>query len=97
MEIRLNKSALTDLSKIFDIIYRDKPSVAREYVTKIQTYIHLLETNPKMGKECKYKNIQHECRVIYYDNYRIIYKIVNDELIRILKINNTKQNNKGKK
>lgn len=97
MEIRLNKSALTDLSKIFNTIYMDKPTVATEYVTKIQTYIHLLETNSKMGKECKYKNIEHNCRVMYYDNYRIIYRIVNEKLIRILKINNTKQNNKGKK
>ena len=91
MEVRLNKSTLGDLSHIFEIIYKDKPLIAEEYIAKLQAYISLLKENPEMGKECKYKNIKSDCRILYYGNYRIIYRVASSELIRILKINNTKQ------
>ena len=95
MQVILNKKALEDLRKLFTTIYDDKPGVAHEYTKKIESYILLLESNPRMGKECQYKNLQKKCRVIYYDNYQIIYRIVNEELIRVLRILNTKQNYKG--
>ena len=58
MQVILNKKAFEDLRKLFTIIYNDKPSVAQEYTKKIEAYILLLESNPRMGKECQYKNLQ---------------------------------------
>ena len=92
--IRYSKLAKEDLFNIFDIIYQDKPSVAVEYIFKLEEYIELLESNPKMCIECKYKNINKDCRVLIYENYLIFYKIYNKDIniIRILnsRINYTK-------
>ena len=89
--IKYSKIAKDDLFNIFDIIYQDKPSVAIEYIFKLEEYIELLESNPKMGIECKYKNINKDCRILIYENYLIFYKINNND-INIMRILNSRIN-----
>jgi len=78
--------AKKDLFDIFELIVNDKPSVAIEYLFKLEKYIELLETNPMMGTECKNKDINQNCRILIYGNYLIFYTIKNTDIniIRIL-------------
>ena len=48
-----------------------------------------------MGKDCKESGFKRDCRVLYYKNYTILYK-VNINHITIKRVINTKQNYKGK-
>ena len=84
--LKYSQLAKEDLFSIFEAISKDKPSVAIEYITKLEVYIELLETNPMMGIECKNKNINQDCRILVYGNYLIFYTIKNTDIniIRIL-------------
>ncbi len=87
--IKYTKLAEQDLYNLFELIYQDKPTVAFEYIEKLENYINLLKLNPQLGTECKNKNIHKECRVLIYENYLIFYKILKTE-IHILRILNSK-------
>jgi len=89
--IRYKKLANEDLISIFDMIYEDKPSVAFEYILKFENQIELLSNNPKLGIECKYKNINKDCRVLIFENYLIFYQVTQDEII-IIRILNSRVN-----
>ena len=91
--IRYTQLAKDDLFNIFEIIASDKPSVAVDYISKLEEYIELLESNSKMGVECKKKNINQNCRVLIYQNYLIFYRIQKDE-IHILRVLNSKRDYK---
>jgi len=92
--IKYDKKASQDLENIYLTILQDKKSVADRFVNKIDNYILLLKTNPKMGKDCKESGFNRDCRVLYYKNYTILYKI-NTTHISIKRILSSKQNNKG--
>jgi len=94
-KIKYTKTSQNDLAKIFILIYADKPVSAKEYLLKIKEYIELLEINPQMGLDCKEKGYNRDCRVLFYGNYTILYKI-NKTHISIQRVINTKQNYKGK-
>jgi len=81
-----------DLFKLFEIISEDKPTIAVEYITKLEKYIELLQTNPELGLECKNKNINKDCRILIYEDYLIFYTINNDNNILIIRILNSKIN-----
>jgi addiction module RelE/StbE family toxin len=89
--IRYRKLANEDLIFIFDTIYEDKPSVAFEYISKFENQIELLRDNPKLGIECKYKNIHKDCRVLIFENYLIFYQVIQNEII-IIRILNSRVN-----
>lgn len=40
-----------DLFSLFEIISQDKPTVAVEYITKLEKQIELLQSNPMLGLE----------------------------------------------
>ena len=94
--IKLDKIALRDLEDIFQVISQDKPTSANEYMEKIRSYIKLLETSPKMGKDCKESGFNRDCRVLFYGNYTILYKIYKAH-ISIKRVLNSKKIYKGKK
>jgi plasmid stabilization system protein ParE len=94
LSIRYTKRAVADLENIYLIIAQDKKSVAASFVNKIDAYILLLKTNPKMGKDCRQKGYDRDCRVLFYDSYAIFYKIYKNH-ISVQRIINTKQNYKG--
>jgi plasmid stabilization system protein ParE len=90
-EIKYTSIAKKNLDNIIKQIALDKKNSAKEYLYKFQDYISLLENNPYLGKECRYKKIDEDCRVLVFDkNYLIFYQIKN-RYIKIIKIKNTKQ------
>ena len=51
--------------------------------------IDLLLDNPRLGVECKNKNINKDCRILVFENYLIFYKIIDNE-IQIARILNSR-------
>ena len=94
ISIKYDKKATLDLEEIYLTILKDKKSAADSFVNKIDSYILLLKTNPEMGKDCKESGFNRDCRVLYYKNYTILYKIYENH-ISIKRILNSKQNYKG--
>ena len=94
IKIKTNKTAEKDLDNIFNNIAKDKPNSATEYVAEILNFILLLKTNPEMGIDCRKKGLNRDCRVLFYKNYMIQYKIYKNQ-ISIKRVINTKQNYKG--
>ena len=89
--IRYTQKALLSLENIFENIHKDKPNSAQEFITKIKESIENLSTMPYLGKECKHKNIEGDCRIyIFKRNYIIVYQIAQEHII-IRDIINTKQ------
>lgn len=66
-KIIYSQLAEDDLFFIFELIASDKPSVAVEYINKLKNTIELLETNPKLGVECRSKNIDRDCRILIFE------------------------------
>jgi plasmid stabilization system protein ParE len=60
-----------DLFNLFEIISKDKPTVAVEYIVKLEKHIELLQKNSELGLECKNKNINKDCRILIYEDYLI--------------------------
>ena len=85
--IRYTELAEDDLSDLFSIIYKDKPTDALEYIDKLENFIGLLEDNPFMGIECIKKHINRDCRVLIYENYLIFYTVGIDEILIIRVLN----------
>lgn len=84
MIIRWLEKSLNDVEDIRDYIKKDSEYYAYEFTKKIIEHSELLLTSPKMGRvvpEVKNKNI----RELIYCNYRIIYRLYNDE-IQILSV-----------
>ena len=94
-KVKYTKKSQNDLESIFMLIYQDKPNSAKEYLLKIKNYINLLELNSEMGKDCKESGFNRECRVLYYKNYTILYKITKTH-ISVKRVLSSKQNYKGK-
>ena len=92
--IKYTQLAKEDLFNLFELISKDKPTVAVEYINKLEGYIELLESNPLMGVECKKKNINQNCRILIYENYLIFYKVANNNTVHILRILNSRINYK---
>ena len=95
ISIRYSKNAEIDLENIYNIIVKDKKRAADNFINEIDRYISLLETMPEMGKDCRKSGFNRDCRVLYYKNYTILYKI-NKTHISIKRILSSKQNYKGK-
>lgn len=93
LQIKYTKQAEIDLDTIFHNIFKDKPSVAVEYVNKMREFIRLLQLNPYLGFDCKKKNIKKDCRILVFDSYNIYYNITKKS-IKIGKIKNSRQNTK---
>lgn len=87
--IKFSEIANQDLIDIFDLIAKDKPSMAIEYIDKLEAMIDLLLDNPRLGVECKNKNINKDCRILVFENYLIFYKIIDNE-IQIARILNSR-------
>lgn len=88
LEIRYTKKSYKDQT-----IFSGKPTIALEYISKLKSYIRLLEINPYMGVDCKNKGIKIACKILIFENYNIYYKIEKN-YIKILKILNSRQKQK---
>jgi len=85
VDIAITESAYSDLEDIENYISQDSPLMARRFINKIFDRINQLYNYPTSGKpvpEIKDKSI----RELLLNKYRIIYKIVDDRNINILRI-----------
>ncbi len=77
--------SLEDLKEIYEYIAQDSERYAQITVNKIYRSAQILKSNPRIGKtvlEFKDERI----REIISGNYRIIYHIIHDSRIDILRI-----------
>jgi len=89
--IKYDLRAIRDLELIYENIFKDKESVAKNFIDKIDDFISLLSINPELGKDCRKKGLERDCRVLYFENYTILYKIYKTH-ISIKRVLNSKQN-----
>lgn len=83
--IVITDSALSDLEDIENYISQDSPAIARKFISRIFDKIDQLYTYPLSGKpipELKNNSI----RELFINKYRIVYQIVDDNRINILRI-----------
>ncbi len=89
MKITWSPRSKIQLTDIAEYIALDKPDAARRWLENIFREVEKLELFPKSGR--KVPEINHEdIREIIFGNYRIIYKI-NEEEIIIASIRHGKQ------
>ena len=83
--IVITESAYNDLEDIENYISQDSPLMARRFINKIFERIDLLYNYPTSGKpvpEIRDKTI----RELLLNKYRIIYKIMDEQHIDIIRI-----------
>ena len=83
--IVITESAYNDLEDIENYISQDSPLMARRFINKIFDRIDQLYSYPTSGKpvpEIKNKSI----RELLLNKYRIIYKVVDEQHIDIIRI-----------
>jgi toxin ParE1/3/4 len=83
--IVITESAYNDLEDIENYISQDSPLMARRFINKIFERIDQLYNYPTSGKpvpEIKDKSI----RELLLNKYRIIYKVVDEQHINIIRI-----------
>ena len=83
--IVITESAYSDLEDIENYISRDSPLMARRFINKIFERIDQLYNYPTSGKlvpEIKDKSV----RELLINKYRIIYKVVDEQHINIIRI-----------
>lgn len=85
IEIKLTDSAYSDLEDIETYVSQSSPKIAREFVNKIFNKIELLYDHPKIGRKVpEFDNDR--IRELIQGKYRIVYRIVNEEVIEVLRI-----------
>ena len=83
--IVITESAYNDLEDIENYISQDSPLMARRFINKIFERIDQLYNYPTSGKpvpEIKDRSI----RELLLNKYRIIYKVVDEQHINIIRI-----------
>ena len=85
MIIRWLESALADIEDIKNYIKRDSEYYAYDFTNKIFENVELLLTAPKMGRVVPETNNK-KVREIIYHNYRIIYRLYDNNEIQILAV-----------
>ena len=85
VQIRWLESAKFDLKDIYDFIAADSKKYAKHQISKIRIRTQILKSQPNAGKVVSEYN-DDSIREIICDHYRIIYRIVNINLIHIILI-----------
>ena len=89
-KIEFTELAISDINEIATYIGFDSVNYASLQVAKIFAKSETLENNPLIGRvvpELKMKSV----REVFEGNYRIIYRIVNKEIIHILTIHHSRR------
>lgn len=87
--------SVSDLKEIFEYISKDSKRYAENQVKRIKAQTSILTTRPLAGRivpELEKKEI----RELIEGNYRIIYRIVNNNLIEILTVHHTSRDFKSR-
>lgn len=85
VEIRWLNDAKLDLKDIFDYISRDSKRYAQRQIDKIFERTQILTSQLRAGKVVEEIN-KPEIRELIEGNYRIIYRIIDEETVDIVMI-----------
>ena len=85
VEVRWLKEAKDDLRDIYDYISLDSERYAKHQIEKLLKRTQILKNHLRVGKVVEEIN-KPEVREIIEGNYRIIYRIVNENKVHILMI-----------
>jgi addiction module RelE/StbE family toxin len=88
VQIKWLRKALLDLQDIYDYISKDSERYAQRQINKIVKRTIILKTQLECGKIVPEIN-RSDIRELVEGRYRIIYKIVNDNLVHILMIHHS--------
>ena len=83
-EILYHEKALGDLESILDYIAQDSAKRANDYVHFLQKEIGILADFPRLGVNCKRKQVYNQCKILIIDDYLVFYKI--DEIHQTINI-----------
>jgi toxin ParE1/3/4 len=86
-EVRLTQDAQADLSELYEYVAgNDSPLKAEQLLGKIESVIEKLSQFPQRGtitKELSKLGIR-EYREVYFKPYRIIYRVIGDQVFAYL-------------
>jgi toxin ParE1/3/4 len=88
VQIKWTRMAVEDLKSIYDFISKGSKKYAQLELIKIKARTSVLKTTPLIGKEVIEKG-NSSVRELVEGNYRIIYKIIDNEKIDILTIHHS--------
>ena len=91
VQIKWTKLAVEDLKEIHDFISRDSAKYAKIQVIRIKTRTKTLKSLPYSGRTVPEYNDE-IFRELIEGNFRIIYKIVSNNLIDILTVHHSARN-----
>lgn len=87
-KINWSNLALDDLRSIYDYVAKDSPIYADRLMNKIFERVEALEQHPKLGR--KVPELDNEViRKLIEGNYRIIYRLEQDDKIGIARIHHS--------
>lgn len=89
--LKWTEQATNDLKNIFDFISNDSKHYAFLYISKIRNKCSILKSYPLIGRVVPEFDL-HNVRELIMGNYRIIYKIVDNNQIDILSIFHSSRN-----
>lgn len=85
LTINLTETAYLDLEEVESYVSQSSPKIGREFVNKIFKKIEMLYDHPRVGRKVpEFENDR--IRELLQGKYRIVYRIVSDELIEVLRI-----------
>jgi addiction module RelE/StbE family toxin len=88
VQIEWTRQSVKDLSDIFEYISIDSRKYAKRQIVKLKARTQILKTNPEAGKLVR-ELPQGGFRELVEGNYRIIYKVLNDERVDILTVHHS--------
>lgn len=80
--------SVIDLKDIFDYISKDSRRYAENQIKRIKTKTTILTTQPESGRIVPELGIL-QIRELIEGNYRIVYRLLNPELVEILTIHHS--------
>lgn len=90
------EQSVFDLKDIFDYISKDSKRYAENQVSRIKTKTLILKTQSESGRIVPELGIN-EIRELIERNYRIVYRILNDNTIEVLTIHHSARDFESRK
>ncbi len=90
------EQSVFDLKDIFDYISKDSKRYAENQVSRIKTKTLILKTQSESGRIVPELGIN-EIRELIEGNYRIVYRILNDNTIEVLTIHHSARDFESRK
>jgi addiction module RelE/StbE family toxin len=83
--------AIEDLENIYNYISKDSEKYARIQIVRIRERTRMLKKFPRSGKNVPETGNTNICEILS-GNYRIIYRLKNEQIVEILTIHHSARN-----